>query len=307
MPDVSDVASLEAMRQRHAEVYPERSLKANSNYASQLWAFARRVHVGDMVVLPLKTRSVVALGRVAGDYEYRDGRHVRPTQWVRTDVPRDDFGQDLLYSFGAFMTVCQIERHNAEGRIEAVLAGGRDPQLSGRGPSVPTADTGGEEEPPVDLEELAGDQIRRLIESRFRGHDLARLVEAVLSAQGYQTHRSPPGPDGGVDILAGHGALGFESPRLCIQVKSGGEQNDGAIRELEGVMSRMRAEQGLFVSWDGFTRTALSQVTTLFFKMRLWDDKQLIAALLENYDRLPEQIQAELPLKRVWVVVPEED
>lgn len=38
----------------------------------------------------------------------------------------------------------------------------------------------------------------------------------------------------------------------------------------------------------------------------MWDDKKLISALLENYDRLPDEMQAELPLKRIWAVVPEE-
>jgi len=112
---------------------------------------------------------------------------------------------------------------------------------------------------------------------------------------------------GGVDILAGHGAMGFEPPRICIQVKSGGIQNDIAVRELEGVMSRMGADQGLFISWDGFNKTALGSNKELFFKVRLWDDKKLMSALLTNFDKMPEEIQAELPLKRIWVVVPEED
>jgi restriction system protein len=114
------------------------------------------------------------------------------------------------------------------------------------------------------------------------------------------------GPDGGIDILAGAGAMGFDRPRICVQVKSGGVQNDAAIRELEGVMSRMSADHGLFVSWDGFNTTALKGARDLFFKVRLWDDRKLIAQLLENYERMPDDLQAELPLKRIWVVVPEE-
>ena len=157
------------------------------------------------------------------------------------------------------------------------------------------------------MEEQAFDQIRRLIESKFKGHNLTRLVESILNVQGYQTWNAPPGPDGGVDILAGYGPLGFEPPRICVQVKSGGVQNDSAIRELEGVMSRMKAEQGLFVSWDGYNKTALASNKEMFFKVRLWDDKKLMTALLENYEKLSDQIQAELPLKRIWAIVPEED
>ena len=253
----------------------------------------------------MKTRSVVAVGKVVGEYEFKDGRHVRKMEWKRPDIPRTDFGQDLLYSMGAFMTVCRIKRNNAEERFAAVLAGEKDPGLKGQTGEKKDVDTE-EDEVLVDLEEQAYDQMRLLIESRFKGHDLTRLVEAILNAQGYQTYRSPAGPDGGVDILAGAGAMGFEPPRICVQVKSGGVQNDSAVRELEGVMSRMSAEQGLFVSWDGFNTTALKSARDLFFKVRLWDDRKLISNLLANYERMPDDLQAELPLKRIWVVVAEE-
>ena len=306
MPDVSSVGSYDAMKELHAEVYPDDKPKAHQNNAAQLWAFKGRIGKGDIVVMPLKTRSVIALGEMTGDYEFRDGRHARQVRWVHTDLPRTTFGQDLLYSIGAFMTVCQIKRNNAEERFQAVLAGKPDPGLTGRAGQSKLAESG-DIEAPVDLEEQAYDQIRQLIQARFKGHDFTRLVEAILNAQGYQTHLSPAGPDGGVDILAGHGAMGFESPRICVQVKSGGVQNDGAIRELEGVMSRMNAEQGLFVSWDGFNQTATKNLPDLFFKVRLWDGKKLVDELLKNYDKMPEEQQAELPLKRIWVVVPEEE
>ena len=83
-----------------------------------------------------------------------------------------------------------------------------------------TAELVGETEEPIDVGEYAKDQIVKHIGRKFKGHDLARLVEAILEAQGYVTRTSPPGPDGGVDILAAKGPLGFDAPRICIQVKS---------------------------------------------------------------------------------------
>jgi restriction system protein len=311
MPDLSNVQSYEEMKQRHSEVYPDMSPKAVMNNAAQLWAFAKRIEKGDLVVLPLKTRSTIAIGEIVGDYQYLEGRHVRKVKWIKEDIPRNAFGQDLLYSFGAFMTVCQIKRNNAEERVKEILAGKPDPYFGRKKVNSAVDSTvepvGEEEQALVDLEEQAFDQIRRLIESKFRGHNLTRLVEAILNVHGYQTYRAPEGPDGGVDILAGFGPMGFDKPRLCVQVKSGGVQNDSAIRELEGVMSRVGAEQGLFVSLDGFNKTAMGNVRDLFFKVRLWDDKKLIANLLNSYEKLPDEIQAELPMKRIWIVVPEED
>jgi len=58
-------------------------------------------------------------GWVEGSYQYRpdlgDAHHARPVKWLRTDVPRTTFRQDLLYSLGAFMTVRQIKRNNSRG------------------------------------------------------------------------------------------------------------------------------------------------------------------------------------------------
>jgi hypothetical protein len=64
------------------------------------------------------------------------------------------------------------------------------------------------------LEDVARSQISEFIMRRFAGHDMTRLVEAVLTADGYLTERADPGADGGVDILAGRGELGFGSRRL---------------------------------------------------------------------------------------------
>lgn len=310
MPDLSDINSYEEMKQKQAEVYPDMSPKAVINNAAQLWTFLHRIKEGDVIALPLKTRSAIALGKVLGPYEYTEDRHVRRVNWVRDDVPRSSIGQDLLYSLGAFMTVCAIERNDAEVRLRAVLSGKPDPHLVGKlvdHKTVPDDKTAIEEAQWVDLEEQAYDQLRKLIESRFKGHGLERLVEAILNAKGYTTHLSPEGVDGGVDILAGRGPMGFDEPRICVQVKSGGIQNDSALRELEGVMNRLHVEAGLFVSWDGFNKTARQNVRDLFFRVRLWDDKVVIKNLLEVYDELPGEIQAELPLKRIWVVVPEGD
>ncbi len=311
LPDVSAVESYEKMKKIYSGVYPENSSKSVSNLSGQVWSFLRRIEIGDIAVLPLKSRSVVAVGKITGGYKYLNGRHVRNVSWIRDDAPRNAFGQDLLYSLGAFMTVCRIKRNNAEERIEAILNGKPDPNLSAGTISTGKSSSGPEMEDEenglIDLEEQAFDQLRMLIQSKFHGHNLTRLVEAILNVQGYQTYMSSEGPDGGVDILAGHGAMGFDKPRICVEVKSGGVQNDSAVRELEGVMSRVGADQGLFVSMDGFNKTAVGNVRDLFFKLRMWDDKKLIGNLISSYEKLPDEIQAELPLKRIWVVVPEDN
>src|SRR5262249_43205610 len=137
----------------------------------------------------------------------------------------------------------------------------------------------------------------------FKGHGLTRLVEGILKAQGYVTYRSPQGADGGVDILAGQGALGFGEPRLCVEVKSESSPIDRpTVDKLLGAITKFGAQEGLFVSWSGFKTNVQKELAASFFRVRLWSQKELLEALFAQYDRLDEDLKAELPLKRIWTV-----
>ena len=93
--------------------------------------------------------------------------------------------------------------------------------------------------------------------------------------------------------------MGFDPPRLCAQVKSGDVHVDVTVlRELQGVMKNYRAEQGLIVSWGGFKQTVVKEARQLHFEIRLWDQKDLVQAVQDTYDRFDDELQAELPLKR---------
>jgi len=41
----------------------------------------------------------------------------------------------------------------------------------------------------------------------------------------------------------------------------------------------------------------------LFFRIRLWGRAEVLDAVFEVYDRLPEALRAELPLRRTWMLV----
>lgn len=292
---------------------PHLKPRAAGNYAGQLWAFVIAMKEGDIVVLPRKLTSQVALGRVNGPYRYEKvgvtPRHIRSVEWLRPDVPRSVFGQDLLNSFGAYMTVCNITRNDAEQRVAAVLAGRPDPGFTptpGKAPK-PEIVAGDDDSVEHDLALAAHDQIVAHIQSRFREHALAQLVNAVLAADGWATKLSPPGPDGGVDILAGRGPFGLDAPRLCVQVKSQNSPADVTVyRTLQGSMQSFKAEQGLLVCWGGFNKVVLNEAKQGHFTVRLWDSRDLVEAIYRTYEQLPAEIQADLPLKRVWMLVQEE-
>jgi restriction system protein len=291
---------------------PDAKPKKLINHASQVWPFAHAIQVGDRVMLPSKVQPVIYVGKITSDYHHDETGedpffHWRAVEWLPEPVPRSHFSQDLLYSFGAFMTICRIKRNNAEERINAMEANGwkveTQKQIIKQTNQSSEAEDANDEEADPDLEELGHTQIIKLIEAKFKGHNLTRLVTAILNAQGYTCWQSPEGADGGADILAGDGPMGFGSQRICVEVKSGdGLVDRPTVDKLMGAMTKFNAPQGLFVAWGGFKSNVQKELASSFFRVRLWTQHDLLEQLFLNYERLDEEIKAELPLKRIWTV-----
>lgn len=305
--DLNRFSEPDQLRSALSEQYSDAKAGTVKNWASQIWPFAKRMNVGDWVVLPSKKKASIHFAKITGEYEYLQGSrspffHSRRVDWFAQDIPRSNFDQDILYSFGAFMTICRITRNDAESRIKKMA------QLNWKA-SLPTSQISlddahsTDESGLLDVERYAKDQIAKLITAKFSGHGMARLVEAILKAKGFLTYRAPEGPDKGVDLLAAGGALGFESPKICVQVKSGDTPVDRpTLDQLIGAMQNFGAQFGLLVSWAGFKGSVDKELPAQFFRVRLWDQDTLIDELLACYDSLDEELRSELPFKRVWAI-----
>ncbi|MXZ78422.1 MAG: restriction endonuclease [Acidimicrobiia bacterium] len=313
IPDLTEVATREEVKEIVRNAFPDSSPRTVSNYTSQLWAM-RCVKPDDLIVLPLKTTSQIALGTVKDGYKFRNDedlrkRHVISVNWQRTDVPRTAVKQDLLYSLGAAQTVCQITRNDGAWRLHQIMQTGVDPGARNEaveaiaGEDIEATDAS---ESTFDLERIGRDQIQAFVAEQFAGHDLAKLVAAVLSAEGFFTQVASPGPDGGIDIFAGAGPLGLDTPRLIVQVKSSpAPVNATVVRELHGVLSTHGADQALLVAWGGVNKVARQELRSQFFRVRVWDAEDLLNAVLRNYEQFSEEFRADLPLKRIWTLVEE--
>jgi len=317
LQDLTSISTREELRALLDATYPDEKRKTLLNWESQIWPFLNVMAVGDPIVMPLKKRSAFAIGRVAGPYAYKafggEGIHTRAVEWQK-EVARDALGQDLRFSFGAFLTVFQVNRNRAEDRIKAIVEGKPDPALR----SGAAAQTAGRAEPlaalmpdgenvTFELGQIAEDAIRARIGTVFKGHKLSTLVGAILETHGYRVVISPPGADGGVDIVAGKGPLGFDGPRLIVQVKSQDSPVDvSVLRELQGVMRQFQAEQGLLVAWGGVTKALSREAQRLFFEIRIWDAGEVVKELQQSYEQISKELQSDLPLKRIWTLADQE-
>ncbi len=306
IPDLSAATSRESVRSIVRTARPQESDRHHNNVIYQLFAFRMLMSKNDIIAMPLKSiPDFVAVGRVLGDYQRievaGEDRHARPVEWRNLHIERANIRSDLLSSLDVRMTVSRPRAENSTQRLTHIYEYGIDPQIA------------------ADLEQLEGavsyvvaqdpeDAILNHIRTQFPGRELERLVAAVLTADGYTTLQADAGPDGGVDVLAGYGRLGFDHPRLCVQVKAWSDRAGAeVIRSTAGTLNRFGADHGLIVSWSGFTKEAKKEARASFFTMRLWDARDLLNAIYRNYDRLPDEIRAQIPLQQVWTLLPDDD
>lgn len=319
---LTDSGTREAVLNRVGEGIPDRSTGALRNFAAQLWALRGRMAVGDLVVMPLKRTSEIAIGTIDSEYVYLDNpdperRHVRRVAWKVTNLARSRVKQDLLYSLGAFSTICQIQRNDAEHRLTVCMSGNADPgarlgqAASVVAPSTPRTVLQVEEveevvEAPVDLARYAADAIAsRLIEA-YSGHKMEGLIADLLRSAGYVCTEHGEGTDDGIDIVAGKGILGLEPPRLIVQVKSQASPVDSpTVSQLHGSLSIHGADQGLLVAWGGLTRAARKLLDSQRFAIRVWDADEVVAQVQQHYASLPARVRRELPLKQIWTLADE--
>ena len=305
---VTDFAQREGLR-AHLE---------SRTQADQLWRFYQDVNVGDLVVVPRKTAREVAVGRISGDYAYEPDLvgtgvpHVRPVAWQVTNIPRSHFDRDLLNSFGSLLTISQPGAPNAESRIVRVVNDflGNVPvaeppttPITGIGPSEGDDTQGPDIFDEIDIDQEIRDRIVARLRQKFAGTRLEHLVASILRSSGYVVLQTRKGADGGIDVLAGKGDMGFGDPRLCVQVKGRTSPVDlSEYDRLQGNIASFRAEHGLLVSLGGFTKPVHDRNEQSFFVIRLWGPDELAQQLLDNYDLLPQDIRADIPLETVRIL-----
>lgn len=295
-PDVGD-----ATGKSREELFEHARVAVGSragNQAGQVDAFARRIQSDDLVIVPDGGTRELVYGRVTGGYGYRseavvdDYHHVRSVQWLgRRD--RDQLADRVLYSLGSLLTVFQPAHQELLARF--LLTGkSRDPA----GSEVTTDDEGiGAAEQEARNRELITKQLKRL-----GPYETQALVAEVLRALGYQSVTdSPPGEDGGIDVLASRDVLSLHA-LLKVQVKARPETkiSPDVVRQLNGLVDLAQQERGIVVSTGGFTDAAKREAERM--KIQLWDSDRLTELYLEAYERLSPRVRDRVPLRRIWAL-----
>ena len=303
--DLNKIAEQSALRSTLDEFYPTLPSSQISSWSDQIWSFAHDIQQKDWIIIPSKLSPVIHVGEITGGYNYEKNNsdpyyHSREIKWIEKDIPRGYFPTDILYQLGGFKDI-----FNADG-VEKVFHTMADNDWA----ATKDDDTSYEQmnELIALLQEISRDQIAQLIRNKFKGHRLAKLVKALMEAKGYSTHMGSNDEAGSdLDILAAKGGMGFDDDsRICIQVRA----DDLPVATLDkflGTMNDVGANYGLLVSWGGFKSNVEQERSNEFFRVRLWNQNDLIDQVLAHYEELDNYIKGEIPLKSFWTIASEMD
>src|SRR5690606_33977975 len=204
----------EAFKTDYRQAFPGRSEGNVITGASQLYRFVHEMQVGDLVAYPSKRDRQVHLGRIESDYLFVPDApyrfcHQRRVKWLKR-VPRTSYSQGALFELGSALTLFQVRNY-----LDEHLAALQGQVVAPAAEQDETVALVAEE-----IEATTRDFVLKTIARELKGHPFSAFVADLLEVLGYRTRVSPPGPDGGVDILAHRDELGFEPPIIKVQVKS---------------------------------------------------------------------------------------
>ena len=88
-----------------------------SNWAGQLYAFAHEIEIGDYVLIPSKVSHTYCFARIIGNYFFDKNEkdklyHCRTVEIIETDIPKDLFSQQVIYSLGAYRTIFKAKHED---------------------------------------------------------------------------------------------------------------------------------------------------------------------------------------------------
>ena len=287
----------EAYKNHYIASYPNGKKGAVATSAGMLYRFVHEMKAGEYVVFPSKSDRKINIGLVESDFIYNPTADLyvqqRKVKCLK-HLPRTAFSQGALYELGSAMSFFLIKNY-ADEYLQA-LDKGFKPAAAMNEPDETVAATA------EDIIESTRDFILKELSKKLKGYALEEFVADLLRAMGYRCTVSPQGGDSGIDITAYKDEL---PPRILVQVKSqDSDIKETTIQSLKGAMRE--GDYGLFVTLSNYTKNAKKYLENTPI-IRGINGTELVELILKYYDQLGDKYRKMIPLKMVYIPVPENE
>ena len=297
--DLGRATTSAEIRDAYMRAYPDAKLGEIGNAVAMIHKFRSVMKVGDRVLTFDKARREYLVGTVAGEYSFRpeevkDHPHVRKVDW-HGRVSRDRLRVASRNTLGSTLTLFSVPEEVWADVFEV---------LKGESPATLLIEAAEQER--EELEETREDTQARALELikdrilRLDDAQMEHLVAALLRGMGYRTRVTPKGPDRGVDVFASPDGLGFQEPRIKVEVK---HRRNSAINapDIRSFLGALRpGDRGLYVSTGGYTREAKYEADRANVPITLLDLDELASAIVTHYDGFDLDGRALISLVKVY-------
>ena len=117
---------------------------------------------------------------------------------------------------------------------------------------------------------------------------------------GYRARVTPKGPDRGVDVLASPDGLGFEDPRIKVEVKQKAK-TPSTSQDVRSFVGGLRAgDKGLYVSTGGFSKDARYEADRSNVPVTLITLDDLATLVVTHYEAFDIDGRVLLPLTKIY-------
>ena len=273
----------EAFKEAFSSIFPNVKKGSVASAAGMMYRFVCEVEVGDYVIYPSKSNRKINIGVIEGNYTYQPDAiqyaQQRRVKWLK-HLDRTDFSQGALYVdefLNAIDKEFKRDKKLPDSEMEVVMANAEE------------------------VQEATRDFVLKQLSRHLKGYALEGLVADLLNAMGYRTTVSAQGGDSGIDITAYKDEL---PPRILVQVKSQDSPiKEATIQSLKGAMKE--GDYGLFVTLSSYTKNAQKYLDNTPI-IRGINGTELVDLLVKHYPNLSPRYQQLIPLKRVYIPMPQE-
>lgn len=292
--DLSDFGSRDEVFMKLTSVFPDRLEQANRVHAGVLFRFANEFSADDEVLTYHPGRRKYHFGKIEGSYSYdssidQEYPNMWKVKWLK-EIDRDALSQRTKNQLGSTISLFRLS-DDAVAEIDALVAGSPEYEK-------PKGDDEGFEE--ESLRDNLDEQSIELIKDKINllgWEEMQDLVSGLMRSLGYKTKVSPPGPYGGIDVVASPDGFGFTPPRILVQVKH--RQNKTMdIDDIKSFVTTVGEDEGLYVSTGGFAKNA--KVEARSQKLELMDIDDFARAIIDQYEKCDMETKQLLPLKRLY-------
>lgn len=292
--DLSGDKTRNQIAKKLKEKFPQWSQGKIRIWAGMLMRFFHEMKQNDYVVTYDPGRRKYLVGLVKSDCRYEpdlipEDPYIRSVNWVQ-EIDRDALSTSTKNSLGAIATLIKVPSAAAQ-EILVIKEG----QI--------TSQTSEEEieEKSKQIEEIEAQalELTKDLTAKLDWEQMQQIVAGLLRAMGYKTRVSTQGSDRGKDIVASPDGLGFEDPRIAVEVKHR-SQTMGSQELRSFLGGRHPGDKGLFVSTGGFTKDAYYEAERANIPMTLMNLNDLVQELLDHYEQLDIETQRLVPLKRIY-------